>query len=62
VHHGRDRKAADQIDVRVPTGKAVPKRWAVHKAIKYRVAVPAAPARQIQMNRSMSRRLSGAAA
>src|SRR4029453_9624245 len=55
-------KQPTRLTMRVPTGKAVPKRWAVQKAIKYRVAVPAAPARQIQMNRSMSRYLSGAAA
>src|SRR4051812_47571667 len=50
-------KQPARFTTRVPYGNVVPKRWAVHRATRYRVPVPAAPARQIQMNRSMSRHL-----
>src|SRR5262245_30629719 len=50
-------KLPARLTMSVPNGKAVPNRCAVHKAIKYRVPVPTAPDRQIQMNRSMSRHL-----
>ena len=40
-----------------PITHGLPNRCAAHRATRYRAPVPAAPARQIQRNRSMSRHL-----
>src|SRR5215203_996300 len=50
-------KQPSKLTITVPYGKVLPNRCAAQSATRYRVPVPAAPARQIQKRRSMSRHL-----